>query len=76
MTIIIFILIYVIGFILAYGRARSSYDEFIYYNSLKIKSYVMIYLISLFSWLGFIAGFVVYFTSRECFELKFFKFKL
>lgn len=77
MTIITIILIYAIGVLFAYGRARASFNEFVQddFIIIKNKAYKSIVFYSLLSWMGFAAGTLVYFFDREWNECKFLKFE-
>lgn len=73
-TILVILVIYIIGCILSYGRhyARMYEIDEDYINTLppyKDNSFTLLF--SLFSWVGFIAGIIIYFGDEEKYFLKY-----
>lgn len=69
----IIIILYIIGCILSYGRLTASTyiidEEFIKFIP-PTPAYLTISILSLFSWLAFIAGIFVYFENNEHYFFK------
>jgi hypothetical protein len=68
MEIILIIAVYILGCVLAYGRVRAS----IWLDDKCINNLPTLIKFTLASWIGFIAGFIVYHVEEE---KTFFKFK-
>lgn len=62
--VILWLLIYTLGILLAFGRINAMfYGGKKYFESRDY--YPVIFILSMFSWLGFIAGTVMYFQFKE-----------
>ena len=74
MDTIIIITIYLIGCVLTYGRMLASeyeIDEYYIRTIPANPNYKFYIFYSIFSWIGFISGILIYFVDNQKYFLKF-----
>lgn len=82
---ILFIIFYLIGCILSYGRVLADqigledyiqntiYSDWSYNRKLNLDQKFLVWIVALTSWLGFVSGIIIYCRSR--YKSSFIKFK-